>query len=57
MYRILKKFVKRMEKELEKVLGEFNILIIIICSIYLVHSTIIKSYCSREVKSIYVLIR
>lgn len=46
-----------MGKELEKVLGEFNILIIIICSIYLVHNTIIKSYCSRKVKSIYVLIR
>lgn len=46
-----------MEKELEKVLEEFNILIIIICSRYLAHNTIIKSYCSREVKSIYILIR
>lgn len=46
-----------MENELEKVLEEFNILIIIICSTYLVHNTIIKSYCSREVESIYVLIQ
>lgn len=28
MYRILKKFVKRMGKELEKVLGEFILIII-----------------------------